>query len=159
LSFHTLTSLNYNYTPSFKINDEELEASLPEDKPVSFWLLAQQCISFEGGERPMAVEVVDWLEDLYGTIEDDPQGIPKMRPITGDFTAEAPTILEAAASATLPPNALSSLEDSANVDAFLTKFPKEEPPEDDLEAILGMKKPKTTRTGLIYDITAFSGIK
>jgi hypothetical protein len=61
---------------------------LPEDSPDSLIALALQCVDDDALSRPASCDVVDWLQDLYDTSDEDEVGPPILNPLEWDSQGE-----------------------------------------------------------------------
>ena len=58
---------------------------LPADAPPSFVLLTLQCLAFESPDRPIGLEVQDWVQDLYQSVPPDTVDVPIMNEVPEGF--------------------------------------------------------------------------
>lgn len=65
----------------FDINIDEINEQLPEDKPIGFMFLAQQCLEREADQRPVAQEVLETIQDSIQSLPDDQIPLPRVKPL------------------------------------------------------------------------------
>ena len=69
------------YVHRFEINIDEVNEQLPEDRPIGFMFLAQQCIEKEADQRPTAEDVLETVSDCLQSLPEDVIPYPNVKPL------------------------------------------------------------------------------
>lgn len=65
----------------FEINIDEVNEQLPDDRPVGFMFLSQQCLEKEADQRPTAQDVLETVEDSLRELAEDQLPSPPVKPL------------------------------------------------------------------------------